>query len=415
MAVALHPPRPEHARAPIGVGSGLRLLWITTSADTDGPGRALLAVLNRWRPEDAVAVCALRGVSAAFTNECRPDVETHAFGMRGGWDLAALAHLAQFCRRWRPHVVHTQLSRADWIGRPLGRALGVPVISTIHNVHSSMYDAEFTPVVARLGLLCDRLSAIFATRFVAVSSGVRRDLEAHGVPRDRIVVIHNGLNLDRRPPAAPRDEVRRAWNAAPDAIVVGTVALLKAQKGLPFLVEAARAAAAANPRLLFVHMGDGPLHGAIARQIEAAGLRDRFRLLGRVPDPVSLLSGLDIFVLPSMWEGLPLALLEAMSAGVPPIGTAVSGIEEVIEHDRSGLLVPPADAKALADAILALGSDAAARQRLGDGAASRMAHFAPDLIASQYRDLTLETLAPGAAGADAAHVDQHAVRNASNM
>jgi glycosyltransferase involved in cell wall biosynthesis len=359
----------------------------------------MLAILNRWREEDVMAVCALRGVSAGFRSECRPGVSAHAVGMRGGWDVTAVARLIQFCRRWQPDVVHTQLSRADWIGRPLARAIGVPVISTIHNVHSRMYGAEFTPLVARIGLACDRLSAKFATRFVAVSSGVRRDLEAHGVPADRIVLIHNGLNLDRRSPAAPRDVVRRTWNVAPDEIVVGTVALFKAQKGLSFLVEAARMATVANPRLRFVHMGYGPLRDEVAGQIAAAGLGDRFRLLDRVPDPMTLLSGLDVFALPSMWEGLPIALLEAMSAGLPAVGTAVSGIEDVIEHNRSGLLVPPADAGALANAILSLAADPAARRRLAEGAASRIARFAPDVVASEYRQVTLQVLAPPGAAA----------------
>ena len=397
MAAAVHPPRSENAR--VSTRAGLRVLWLTTSADTDGPGRALLAILNRWRHEDAVAVCALRGVSAAFRTECRPGVDAHAVGMRGGWDIAAVARLSRFCRRWRPDVVHTQLSRADWIGRPLARAIGVPVISTIHNVHSRMYGAEFTPLVARMGLACDRLSAKFATRFVAVSSGVRRDLEAHGVPSDRIVVIHNGLNLDRRQPAAPRDVVRRAWDVSPDDIVVGTVALFKAQKGLSFLVEAARIATAANPRLRFVHMGDGPLRDDVVRSIAAAGLGDRFRLLDRIPDPMTLLKGLDMFALPSIWEGLPIALLEAMSAGLPVVGTTVSGIEEVIEHNRSGLLVPPADAAALANAILSLAADPVARRRLAEGAANRVGRFAPDLVAAAYRQLTLQVLAPYGAAA----------------
>ena len=313
--------------------------------------------------------------------------------MRGGWDAAAVLRLIRFCRSWRPDVVHTQLSRADWIGRPLGQALGVPVISTIHNVHSRMYDAEFALLAARFGRACDRWSAKFVTRFVAVSSGVRRDLEADGVPADRIVLIHNALNMDRRPHAQPRDVVRRSWNAAPDDVVVGTVALFKAQKGLSFLVEAARQASAVNPRLRFVHMGDGPLRDEIARQIETSGLVDRFRLLNRVPDPTTLLSGLDVFALPSLWEGLPIALLEAMGAGLPAVGTAVSGIEEVIEHDRSGLLVPPADASALADAILRLASDRTLRCRLAKGASDRVARFSPDLMSSEYRQVTLEVLA----------------------
>ena len=106
-----------------------------------------------------------------------------------------------------------------------------------------------------------------------------------------------------------------------------------------------------------------------------------------------------MFALASIWEGLPIALLEAMSAGLPIVGTAVSGIEEVIEHNRSGLLVPPADAGALANAILSLASDPIARRRLGEGAANRVTHFAPDLVASEYRQVTLQVLATQGAAA----------------
>jgi len=183
-------------------------------------------------------------------------------------------------------------------------------------------------------------------------------------------------------------EVRHALRG----VVVGTVALFKAQKGLSFLVEAARIATAVNPQLRFVHMGDGPLRDEVAHQIEAAGLGDRFQLLDRVPDPTRLLSGLDVFVLPSIWEGLPIALLEAMAAGLPAVGTAVSGIEDVIEHNRSGLLVPPADAGALADAILRVASDRALRCRLAEGAIARVARFSPDVVSSEYRQVTLQVL-----------------------
>ena len=98
-------------------------------------------------------------------------------------------------------------------------------------------------------------------------------------------------------------------------------------------------------------MGDGPLADAARRWVDDAGLGARFHLLGRVAEPMTLLPGLDIFALPSVWEGLPIALLEAMAAGLPAVGTRVSGIEDVIENGVTGRLVPSADAAALAAAI----------------------------------------------------------------
>jgi glycosyltransferase involved in cell wall biosynthesis len=162
-----------------------------------------------------------------------------------------------------------------------------------------------------------------------------------------------------------------------------------------------------------VHIGDGPLHHDLTHQIVAAGLSDRFRLLGRVDDPRTLISGFDIFAMSSLWEGLPIALLEAMSVGLPAVGTAVSGIEEVIDH-RSGMLVPPADSRALANAILQLAADPCLRATLASGAAARSARFAPDLIASQYRQLTRRVLEASDAAA-VSRIDPPNVRKASNI
>ena len=214
-----------------------------------------------------------------------------------------------------------------------------------------------------------------------------------GVPADRVVVIHNALDVERRRLLSPRDAVRRAWGYTPEDVVVGTAALLKTQKGIPYLIEAARRVAADHPHVHFVHMGSGPLKERIAALIAAAGLQSRFRMLDYVPEPMTLLSGLDMFVLPSLWEGLPIALLESMAAGLPAVGTRVAGIEDVIEHERTGLLVPPADAAALAAAISALATDPQLRARLGRAAGDSLSRFDARTIAAQYRALDAEVVA----------------------
>jgi glycosyltransferase involved in cell wall biosynthesis len=379
-------------------GRPLRIFWLTSSASTDGPGRALLALLNGWHAEDVVAVATIRDVSTAFRDACRPGVVLDAMRMRGLMDLGTLARLIRRCRLFRPDVIHTQLSRADWIGRLVGARLGVPVVSTVHNVHSRMYPAEFAPVLAWLGATLDRATARFATHVVAVSEGVQRDLVANGVPSSRVTIVPNAVDTSTRAAPLPRADVRRAWNAAPNDIVVGTVALLKTQKGLDCLVDAARTVLQANPRVRFVQIGDGPLESDIRARVAAAGIAGRFRMLGHVPDPVALLPGLDMFVLPSRWEGLPVALLEAMAAGLPAIGTRVSGIEEVIDDRRTGLLVPPADRAALAEAILELAADAELGRRLARAAVGDLGRFAPARVATAYRQVYVQVLTPGAVG-----------------
>lgn len=371
----------------------LRVLWVTTSAGTDGPGRTLSATLSHWPDTDQVAVCALRGISAGFRAAIPRAIDTHALDVHGLLDPRAAVRLRALIGAWRPHIVHTQLSRADWVGRVMARAVRVPVVSTIQNIHSRMYDAEFSWGMARVGRILDRATGRLADRLIAVSAGVKEDLVADGTPPDRIVVIHNGFDMARTPPAGARAAARAAWGVTDADVVIGTVALLKTQKGITDLIQAARHISGVSPRVRFVQMGDGPLHDQASRLIAAAGLGDRFLLLDRVEDPVALLPGLDVFVLPSLWEGLPIALLEAMSVGLPAVGTRVSGIEEVIAEGETGTLVPPSDPVALGRALLDLVHSPGRRSAWGEAARARLARFDARAIAGAYRQVYLDVLA----------------------
>jgi glycosyltransferase involved in cell wall biosynthesis len=233
---------------------------------------------------------------------------------------------------------------------------------------------------------------------VAVSEGVRRELLAGG-SRHRVTVVPNAIDLRRTRALCSRADVRRRWGYGDNEQVVGTVGRLTPQKGIAHLVEAARLVCAQQPRARFIHMGAGPLGGEVGRQVAAAGLAGRFVLVGPVDDPMALLPGLDLFALPSLWEGLPIALLEAMAAGIPVVGSDVAGINEVIENNRSGLLVPPGDASAMARAISELLEDDERRVALSRAALERVRHFDGRISAAAYRQLFIETIernhAPG--------------------
>jgi glycosyltransferase involved in cell wall biosynthesis len=207
-----------------------------------------------------------------------------------------------------------------------------------------------------------------------------------------VAVIPNGLDLRRADAMLSRGLVRERWQVAGGDRVVGTVARLTPQKGIHDLIDAARLVCNERPQVRFIHMGTGPLAQSIARSLSAGGLGHRLQLVGHVRDPMSLLAGLDLFVLPSLWEGLPIALLEAMAAGLPVVATRVAGIDEVIEDGRSGLLVPPADPAALARAITELVDDDERRRCLGQGARERVRCFDAAPFAARYRDLFLEVL-----------------------
>ena len=268
----------------------------------------------------------------------------------------------------------------------------MPVVSTIQNVHSRMYAAEFPWLTSRAALLLDRLTARLAARVIAVSEGVKHDLLASGLPPDQVVVIPNPFDLSRTASTLDRAAARARLGATDRDVVCGTVALLKEQKGLADLVAAARIVCRENPAVRFVHVGGGPLEASVRRWISEAGLANRFTLMGWVPDPLELLPGMDLFALPSLWEGLPVALLEAMAAERATVGTRVAGIEEVIVDEVTGRLVPARQPAALAQAILDLARDPDRRQAMGAAGRARLALYDARRIAIATRDLHLSVI-----------------------
>ena len=374
----------SHPLVPAGDTTALRVLWITTRADVDGPGRVLSALLSHWPAGDALAVCALDSASDEFRGAVPSSLPIFELRMSRLFDARVFARLRRVCRVWQPNLLHTHLSRADWIGRAAGRALGIPVVSALQNLHSRMYASEFRPAAARVGHWLDRVTLPWANRVIAVSAGVGSDFAAHHPGRTGIVVL-NGLDFRRVETMRPRALIRADWNVSEADVVVGTVARCTPQKGLRSFVDAARLVSGKSPNVHFVHIGAGPLLDEIQQKVMNTGLGPRFKFLGQLSDPMTVLSGLDLFVLPSLWEGLPIALLEAMAAGVAPIGTDVPGINDVIEHNRSGLLVPIDDPEALAGAIGSLVTDAARRRALAGGAAERVRAFDAAKAAPAYR------------------------------
>jgi glycosyltransferase involved in cell wall biosynthesis len=261
------------------------------------------------------------------------------FDPRIAWDIAALA------RRLGARILHVHGYAAADFGRLAARMAGARLV-----LHEHFAD----PALPRYQAVADRLLAPWTDAAIAVSRSTREFLvnERH-VPEARVRLIWNGAPLDEFAPV-PRERalaVRRALGIADDAVVVGTIGRLNAQKGHRFLVEAA---ARLVPRVAGVRIliaGDGDLGDDLRRQATELGVAQAVVFPGHRSDVPDLLGAIDVFCLSSLYEGTPLALFEAMAAGKPVVSTAVDGCREVLEEDATGLLVPPADATALADAL----------------------------------------------------------------
>jgi glycosyltransferase involved in cell wall biosynthesis len=287
-------------------------------------------------------------------------------------DLLAVFRLARIFRDKGADLVHTHSSKAGIAGRLAARLAGVPAV--VHTVHGWSFNDTQPAWRRNLYILLERLAARYTDMLVTVSGNDRKAGIARRIgDEDSYRVIRSGIDIGSfRTPDRPAETVRRELGYGPDDILVGMIGNLKPQKGPLDFVRAAAEAHRRDRRIKFLLAGDGPLRAeaeALAKELEAA---DAIRLLGWRNDVVDLLHAVDIFLLTSLFEGLPRAVLQAMASGTPVIATAVDGTPEVVEHRLTGLLVPPGEPKAAAEAVLRMAGDESLRHRLVEAARKRL-------------------------------------------
>ncbi len=288
-------------------------------------------------------------------------------------DLLAFRRLCTVLRRHRPALLHIHGFKAALPGLAAARQIGVPVLITVHN-HPAHKASFHVPAALRA------LGAGKA-HYIAVSGALAGDLAAWGVRREQISVIHNGIDLIPYE-AAAADRFSRPWST--DNIVVGTAGRFAIQKGLTYFLQAAAVLAPLFPQMRFLVAGDGPGSSHLKKQAFQLGLFGRLSFCGHCTDLPRRLAAIDIFVLPSLTEGLSLAVLEAAAAGCAVVASGVGGIPEVITGGEQGLLVPPANVTSLARAIATLARDPALARRLARAGRERVAtHFTLERMLSR--------------------------------
>lgn len=271
-------------------------------------------------------------------------IETAEFRLRGRFDLGRIRLVRDFLKQRRVSVLHCHGYKPDGYGWLAARGLPVARVCTIHGWWRSTLNMRIYEALDR---------CIFLRGFhqvIAVSDALRQEALRAGHARRGVLVIPNGLDLARFPlrqeraagplPLDPQDEV------------IGTVARLWPEKGHAYLLSAATQVLRQRPRCRFVFVGDGIEEHDLRHRVARLGIADRVMFAGLRSDIPQVLAQFDLFVLPSLKEGLPIAILEAMAVGIPVVATAVGNVPTVVRHGDTGLLVPPANVDALADAIL---------------------------------------------------------------
>jgi glycosyltransferase involved in cell wall biosynthesis len=290
-------------------------------------------------------------------------IRCHPIRIRNAIDLAAGVKLRAILKRERYDVVHFHTSRAHSMA-PLARSFGSTLVVTRR--------MDYRPNRVFAPYLFNRA----VDGVVAISTGVADSLAAAGVDRARVTVVHSGVDCERfRPPTSQeRDDARGALGISDTDFVISAVGALEQRKGHRYLIEAigALTAPAASSKVKCFIVGQGSIHKVLQGEIAVSRSLERIKLLGRVDDPREILWASEVFAMPSLKEGLGVAALEAMASGLPVIASDVGGLREVVEDGRSGIVVPPANAGAIAAAIGRLAESAGMRSEMGAAARARV-------------------------------------------
>ncbi len=290
---------------------------------------------------DVVQACLKPGQFAA-ERQFR-SIPLHELPMRGRFDLRPALRLARLIQQDRIGLLHSHSVRGALVAGLASKLTGVPLV---HHLHSPTRHDSTNSWQDRMSAWAERVGLQRASALIAVSASLGQYARQQGYAAEKIVVVPNGV--PPRPPIRPREAAQQTWT-------LGMIALFRPRKGIEILLEAMALlrSQGLNVRLRAVGDFQSPHYGDQVKQLAGRlGLADAIDWVGFQRDIDSQLAGMDLLVLPSLFgEGLPMVLLEAMSAGLPVVATRVEGIPEAVRHGREGLLVPPGNAEQLARAI----------------------------------------------------------------
>lgn len=290
-------------------------------------------------------------------------------------DVQAYLALRNFFRAERPDIVHTHSSKTGILGRLAASAARVPTI--VHTVHGYAFPAESRRAIKAIFKFLEQRAGRITDKMIVLNdtdAAIARDLL--GVPDSRLTLLPNGVDVDTYAPAAPgqRQALRRSGFGIdePEHVIIGMVGRLWLQKNPQCFVRAAIRVTAQRKNVSFFMIGDGEFRSELEAAIQASGHADRIRILGWRSDVPELLNALDLMVLPSRWEGMPLAILEAMASAVPVVASDIPGNHHLVEDDSDGRLFPLDDDEALAAALIDLVDDPAKRLRFSAQARAKV-------------------------------------------
>lgn len=355
----------------------MKVLSILTRLNIGGPARQELALTGEFARLgiEHVVVAGTSGPNEGDLGiEMGADhvirVPQLARPVRPWQDYVAYRKLKQVIAEQRPDVVHTHMSKAGLLGRMAASSRDVPV--TAHTYSGHVLDDYFSPAISKTIEQIERRLARSTSLIFAVAETVRDEIVDHGIASaERVTLVHHGVDLEPYLDIGAGPGTLRVQLRLPDnAILVGFAGRLAKVKRIDRLIEVARRVCAANARVHFVVAGDGPERAVVEEAVTTPELEERMHMIGWVVDLADFYESIDLVVLTSSNEGMPISLIEAAAAGRPAVATRVGGVPEVIADGLTGFVVD--DAASAAEAVLRLAGDELLRRDMGAKARERV-------------------------------------------
>lgn len=360
-----------------------KIVFIVTQSEMGGAQRYVLAASIFFAKEHyEVSVAAGEGDSQLF-KELPKSITTAKLNhlkrtslpleaIKGVWEIVKLL------RREKPDVLFLNSTMAGVLGSKaafLYKIFSRKPLKIIYRIGGWAFNDPKPQWQKKAILLAEKATAPLKDKIIVNSEfDLQCALKYEIAPKEKFVLIHNGIN-PKQLKFLPKGESRKALNLSAREMVIGTIANFYKTKGLQYFIEAAGIKTFRQLPAKFIIIGDGPERIKLENLIKEKGLQEKVILFGRISEASRYLKAFDVFVLPSLKEGFPWVILEAMAAGVPVVATKVGALQEIIKNKKSGLLVKPGDSKQLGEAVKKILRDAKLRKNLASEAKKRVKDF----------------------------------------
>ncbi len=308
-------------------------------------------------------------------------------------DLKAFFDIWRIINKDKPLIVHTHSSKAGLIGRLAAKLAGAPII--VHTPHGHVFFGYFGPFKTKLFIIFEKLASRITDKIVALTNREKEDHILFKIAEeDKFSVIYSGIELNalKESSSGEKQNLKKELGIPENSLIVGTAGRLVPVKGPEFLVKASKYIISKYPDTYFMFTGDGTLEHDLKRKALEMGISDNIIFLGWRDDLAKIISIYDIFVLPSLNEGMGRVLVEAMALGKPIVASNIGGIPDLVIHGKNGFLVPPKNPKKLAKYIQILLEDEEKRENMGLAGKKMSLNFSAENMVDKIEKLYGELL-----------------------